>query len=770
MSRTTQHVFTVLVAAILLAPLARLHAAETPKDADARARKIVAQMTLDEKVSQMHGTKTKDIYRIVIGVPRLGIPDLLVTNGPAGFGPAGPGHQSAATALPAPIALAATWDLPAAREYGVVSASEAADFGNTFFEAPDVNIARVPQNGRTFEAYGEDPFLVSRLAVANIRGIQSQGIIANVKHYALNNQEENRHKVNADVDERTLREIYMPAFEASVKEGRVASFMGAYNKYLGVYCCENDVLLNQILRKDWGFRGFVTSDFGAVYSTVNTVLHGCDVEMPDDKYLGAPLKAAIQAGQIPMTAVDECLVRRFRTMMEIGVWDHPPARKPIPAEKNAKIAQRIAEEAVVLLRNEGGLLPLDAKKLKTVALIGPGAAEASTGGGGSSKVNPIVKVTKPLDGLRKRLGENVKITIYTGRGTAAAAAAAKEADVAIVMVRDAQTEGRDHELSLAKPQDELVEAVAAANPRTIVVVKSGGPVLMPWAENVPAIVEAWYPGEMDAEVVAAVLCGDCNPSGKLPISFAKRLADLPAHTPEQYPGVHNVAHYREGVMVGYRWYDQQKIAPLYAFGHGLSYSTFSYRNLKLSAEKLSSSSPQLTVEFDIANTGGPAGTEVAQVYLGLPSPAGVPQPPRQLKGFARAEIAPGKTASVRIPLDARAFSYWDVKTHGWKVAPGEYAVEVGSSSRDIRLKGRMTVELSDLTSLLDRRQRSMEMAQVRAADLLPPHHAENGSLLQVGDNGQRQQIIIDEKFQGAIQRIVRDQGANVGTHEVFGHD
>lgn len=671
--------------------------AGTPADAGARARKIVAQMTLDEKVSQMHGTdkrnaaNKRNVYRIVIGVPRLGIPDLLVTNGPAGFGPAGPGHQSRATALPAPIALAATWDLDAAREYGVISASEAADFGNTFFEAPDVNIARVPQNGRTFEAYGEDPFLVARLAVANIQGIQSQGIIANVKHYALNNQEKDRGKVNVDVDERTLREIYLPAFEAAVKEGNVASFMGAYNRYLGVYCCENDVLMNQILRKDWGFRGFVTSDFGAVHSTANTVLHGCDVEMPNDKYLGKGLKAAIESGKVPVSVIDECLVRRFRTMMEIGVWDHPPARKPIPAEKDAKAAQRIAEEGVVLLRNEGGLLPLDARSFNSLALIGPGAAEASTGGGGSSKVEPIVEVIEPLDGLRGRWGKK-PIEFYTGRGTAAAAAAAKKADVAIVMVRDAQTEGRDHALTLAKPQDELVAAVAAANPRTIVVVKTGGPILMPWAEKVPAIVQVWYPGEMDAEVVPAVLFGDCNPSGKLPITFPKRLADVPAHTPQQYPGVDLVAHYSEGVMVGYRWYDHEKIAPLFPFGHGLSYSTFGYHNLKLSAGKLTASAPELTVEFDVANVSGPAGTEVAQVYLGLPSLPDVPQPPRQLKGFARLCIEPAKTAHARVSLDARAFSYWDVTAHGWKVAPGEYTVQVGSSSRDIRLKGRVVVE------------------------------------------------------------------------------
>ncbi len=649
-------------------------------------------MTLDEKISQMHGTSTKTIFRIVTGVPRLGIPDLLVTNGPAGFGPAGPGHESPATALPAPISLASTWDIEGARQYGVIEAGEAADFGNTFFEAPDINIARVPQNGRTFEAYGEDPYLVGRLAVANILGIQSQGIIANVKHYAANNQETQRGSINVQVDERTLHEIYLPAFEASVKEGQVASFMGAYNKVNGVYCCENDVLLNQILRQQWGFRGFVTSDFGAVHSTVDSVLHGLDVEMPNDKYLGAPLKAAVEAGQVPVSVIDDHLTRRFRTMMQIGVWDHPPTRKPIPAAQNAAVALRLAEAGAVLLRNEGGLLPLKAGALHNVALIGPGAVTASTGGGGSSKVKPIVETTAPLDALRQSLGQGVNVTLYAGNDVAAAAEGAKAADIAIVMVNQNSSEGRDNELTIPRGQDALVEAVVAANPKTVVVLKTGGPVLMPWADKVPAILEAWYPGEEDGEAVAALLTGASNPSGKLPITFPKQATDVPAHTPEQYPGVGGTESYSEGVMVGYRWYDQQKLEPLFPFGHGLSYSTFAYSGLKLFSKKLRATAPALNVSFDIANRSAIAGVEIAQVYVGVPSLPDVPQPPRQLKGFARLSLpAKGKT-TARVSLDARSFSYWDVKSHGWKVAPGTYTVSVGASSRDIRLVGQITIE------------------------------------------------------------------------------
>ncbi len=685
MSRRLFPVFAILLSVV---PLARA------QDNDARARKIVAQMTLPEKIAQMHGTQTKGVFRIVVGLPRLGIPDLLVTNGPAGFGPAGPGHEGKATALPAPIALAATWDLDAAHDYGVIEGSESLDWGNTFLEAPDINIARVPQNGRTFEAYGEDPFLVGRLAVADIIAIQGQGIIANVKHYAANNQETKRNSVNAVIDERTLREIYLPAFEASVKEGHVASAMGAYNRVNGAYCCENDVLLNQILKKEWGFDGFVTSDFSAVQSTIPSVMAGLDVEMPKGKWFDQPLEAAVEAGKVPMAAIDESLVRRFRTMMKMGVWDHLPKQKPIPAAQNGEIACRLAEEGMVLLRNENNLLPLADGALKSVALIGPYAVMASTGGGGSSHVEPVYEVA-PMEGLQKRLGAGVTITLNDGKDIASAAADAAAADVAIVMVGDKQAEGKDHPITLSGNQDALIAAVANANKKTVVVLKSGGPILMPWAESVPAILEAWYPGEEDGNAVAAVLMGDANPSGKLPITFPKSLDDLPAHTPEQYPGTGpahlTVANYSEGVLVGYRWYDAQKIEPLFPFGFGLSYTTFAFSNLKLSSDTLTADNATLGVDFDIANAGARAGAEVGEVYLALPGLPGVIQPPHALKGFVRVTIKPGETAHGHVDLNARAFSYWDATTHGWKIAPGTYTISVGGSSRDLTLQGQVTV-------------------------------------------------------------------------------
>jgi beta-glucosidase len=661
--------------------------APQPADFDARAKQIVAQMTLDEKLDQLHGIRDTNNYRVVPGLPRLGIPALTVANGPAGVGPAGPGHEGNATALPAPITLAATWDVEAARTHGDVAGGEAVLLGNLLLESPDINIARTPHNGRTFESFGEDPFLSGRLAVAYVQGIQSHPIIANVKHFAGNNQEENRMRVNDVIDERTLRELYLPAFEAAIVEGHCASLMGAYNKVNGAYCCENDVLLNQILKGDWKFAGFVTSDFHAVHSTVPTAKAGLDLEMPTGIYFDQALKTAVASGEVPVSLLDEKLVRRFRTMMSRGVWDQPPARGPIPAE-HAAIAMKLGAEGIVLLKNAGGLLPLKAEAVHSMAVIGPFAARAMTGGGGSSHVTPILEVA-PVEGLQKLVGNGVKIVEDGGTNAATAAAAAKAADVAILMLGDRQAEGRDHPIALSADQNALAAAVLAANPHTVVVLKSGGPLLLPWADQAAAILEAWYPGEEDGDAVAAVLFGKINPSGKLPITFPRQEGDLPLRTAAQYPGTQDVAQYSEGLLVGYRWYDAQKIEPLFAFGHGLSYTAFTYKNLKVATP---TDARSVTVEFDLANTGGRAGAEVAQLYVGLPSLPNVPQPPRQLKGFRRVELAAGESAHVTMTLDARALSYWDATSHGWKVAPGTYAVWAAASSRDLRLTGTFDVK------------------------------------------------------------------------------
>jgi beta-glucosidase len=671
-------------------------------DYDARARELVSQMTLDEKITELHGVGSKEHKRLVAGIPRLNIPPLKVANGPCGVGPGDEPHQLPATALPAPISLAATWDVSLANEYGVIIGKEARDLGDDLLEGPDINIARIPQNGRTFEAFGEDPYLVGQLSVNEIHGIQSQGEIANVKHYAANNQETNRFTVNEVVSERALREIYLPAFEASIVQGHSASLMSAYPQVNGQFCCQNNELETRILKDEWNFPGFITSDFGAVHSTVPSAMAGLDLEMPDGKYFGEALKEAVQSGQVPMSVIDDKLIRRFRTMMQYGLFDNhlPPGQ--IPVQADGAEAGRIAEDGMVLLKNDGGELPLNADTLHSIAVIGPFAGKAMTGGGGSSHVLPLYTV-KPVDGIQQRAGAKVEVKFNDGTNIDEAVSLAKSADVAIVMVGDHETEGRDHSIALAGKQDELVEAIAAANPHTIVVLKTGTAVLMPWVDKVPAILEAWYPGEEDGNAVAAVLFGDVNPSGKLPLTFPKELADLPANTPEQYPGVDGEVHYSEGIFVGYRHYDAKQIAPLFPFGYGLSYTTFSYTNLTITTHNKPAdvayignqykffSKPVVDVEFDVSNTGDRAGKEIVQLYLELPSAPNVPQPLRQLKHFAKVPLQPGQTAHVRFELDGQSLACWDDDYYAWTALPGTYRVMVGDSSRNTPLEGTFSV-------------------------------------------------------------------------------
>lgn len=672
---------------LLMTGASRLHA----EDADTRARELVSKMTLPEKIEELHGIQNATYYRYVPPIPRLGIPAFHIANGPAGVGPAGDDPQLPATAMPSPILLASTWDTDLAKRYGVVIGSESKDLDEDLLEAPDINIARVPQNGRTFEAFGEDPYLVAQMSVNEIQGIQSQHVIANVKHYAANNQETQRGSINAVIDERTLHELYLPAFEASIKQGQVASIMGAYNKVNGTYCCENPELLNQILKKDWGFKGFVTSDFGAVHSTAPSALAGLDLEMPTGKYFGTNLEAAVKSGKIPMSVIDDKLIRRFRTMMEFGFFDQPTnqsaLRQPIPAQADGREALQVAEEGMVLLKNNKKELPLDPAHLQTIAIIGPYAGKAMTGGGGSSHVVPLYTVA-PVDGIQQRVGSNVKVTFADGSNVVEAVALARAADVAIVMVGDNTTEGRDHSLELGGNQDQLIEAVAKVNKHTVIVLKTGSPILMPWVNQVPAILEAWYPGEEDGHAVAAVLFGDVNPSGKLPITFPESLADLPANTKEQYPGIKGAAHYSEGVFVGYRHFDAEKIEPLFPFGYGLSYTTFKYKNLTVSSRNISTnlnSESEVTIGFDVINTGKIAGEETTELYAGFPSTSAVPQPPLQLKGFQKVALTPAQTKHIQMKLAPGSFTYWNTEIHDWSIMPGEYRIIVGSSSRDIRL-------------------------------------------------------------------------------------
>lgn len=661
---------------------------------DARARAIVAQMTLDEKILEVHGVGgASPNLRIVPAVPRLGIPAFVITNGPAGVSYGTISPRTPATALPAPLALAASWDTTLGKGYGTVIGQEAKILGNDLVEGPDMNLARIPQNGRTFENLGEDPFLAGQLAVSEIQGIQGQGTIAEAKHYVGNDQETNRQTSNSVIDERTLRELYLAPFEMSVKQGNVGAVMCAYPQVNGQWSCESPVLLQQILKGEWNFQGLVTSDFGAAHTTAGAALNGMDLEMASGKLFGSALKTAVQAGTVPMSVLDDKLIRRFRTTMQLGLWDNPPvAQSAIPsaiATANGITSRTIGQASSVLLKNSANLLPLSASKIHSIALIGLSswAGAAKSGGGGTAGVHPIYTVT-PLQGLQNQ-APNATITSNDGTNLTSAAAAAKAADVAIVMVGDARKEGADFAISLSDNQDALISAVAAANKNTIVIVKSGSVVLMPWVNQVSSILEAWYPGEEDGNVVASLLFGATNPSGKLPITFPQSVSDLPASTPAQYPGVTNSAgidqvNYSEGLDMGYHYYDAKNITPLFPFGFGLSYTTYTYSNLKITT----GSGNTATATFDITNTGSRSGSEIAQLYVSQPAAAG--EPPRQLKGFQKLMLAPGATGHASIALDARAFQHWDSNTHNWIIAPGTYQIQVGSSSRDLLLQGSIT--------------------------------------------------------------------------------
>lgn len=665
---------------------------------------IVSQMALSDDSTELHGIQDTNDYRVVPGIASLGIPLLNITNGPAGVTNGGPGHSGYATALPAPIALAATWDTHLANQYGTVVGSEAYDLANGFMEGPDINIARTLQNGRTFESFGEDPYLTGQIAVADIEGIQSQGVIAEAKHFAANNQETNRMTVNEIIDERTLREIYLPAFESSVVQGGAGAVMCAYNMVNGTYMCENNLLLNEILKTQWGFNGFVTSDFGATHSTVASANSGLDLEMPTGIYFTAsPIQTAVANNQITQTTINGMLSRRFQTMMRFNIFPNAPAFTGISAAAetaNGVTARQIAEAGMVLLKNNGGILPLNAGKLQNIAVIGPYAGAAMTGGGGSSKVVPLYTVT-PKAGIQNRAGASVTVTYLDGSSIPSAVTAAQAASVAIVMVGDSEAEGADDPISLSGNQDALVEAIVAANPNTIVVMKSGTAILMPWAASVPAILQAWYPGEEDGNAVASVLFGDVNPSGKLPLTIPVSASDpdppADGSAPSQYPGVLvggvPTATYSEGVFVGYRHYDQSNIAPLFPFGFGLSYTTFSFSNLSVNPSSFTftgNPNQTVTVSFNVTNTGSVSGAEVAQVYVGMPSTA-VPEPPKWLKGFQKVPLAPGQIGQVQVPLNMRSFAYWDITSESWKVVPGTYQIMVGDSSRNIELQSAITI-------------------------------------------------------------------------------
>ncbi|MGH6655996.1 MAG: discoidin domain-containing protein, partial [Actinocrinis sp.] len=598
-----------------------------------RVAQLLSQMTLAQKISMLHGTGASSPYiGDTAAIPALCIPAMGLQDGPAGVGDG----MGGVTQMPAPITEAATFDTALEQQYGAAIGAEFSAKGANVDLGPTTNIIRDPRWGRAFETFSEDPYLSSQMVVADVRGVQSQGVMAQVKHAAVYNQETNHNGPadNAIVDARTLNEIYLPAFESSVTQGATASVMCAYSTINGVYACQNPSVLNTPLYQESNFGGFVTSDWGGAHSTVDSVNGGMTMEMPNGYFYADFLSQAVANGQVSTAQIDTMVTRVLTQMFAFGLFDHAPVGSPsatVTTPAHAQVALKGAEEGTVLLKNSG-ILPLSASSLSSVAVIGvDGGAGTQTIGGGSATVTSP-GTTWPLTGLQNRLaGTGVTVTYNDGSNQSSAASLAASSSVAVVFASDNYgNEGSDTStIGLPNNQDSLISAVAAANPNTIVVLNDNDAILMPWLNSVKAVFEGFYDGQGWGTAIAALLFGDVNPSGHLPVTFPTALSQVPASTAAQWPGANNQVQYSEGLKVGYRWYDSQNLAPLFPFGYGLSYTNFSFGNLQVGALN----NGQATVTATVTNTGSRAGTEVAQLYVGDPASAG--EPPHQLKGFQR---------------------------------------------------------------------------------------------------------------------------------------
>jgi beta-glucosidase len=692
---------------------------QNPKLAiDSRVDDLLARMTPDEKLDMFSGAGWMDTRANT----RLGIPAIHMTDGPMGIRswafPGEPDTPStpksvAATAFPAGIAMAATWNPELVTEQGRVLGRQALALGRDQLLGPTVNIQRTPLWGRNFESYGEDPWLTSRMAVAWISGVQEQGVIATVKHFAVNNQEFRRNTLNVLITDRALEEIYLPAFRASVEEAGVWSVMSSYNKVNSSWAAENPVLLNDILKRKWGFRGFVVSDWAGTHSTADSLNSGLDLEMPgavvmpalqklfqafpggnpgfDGGYLTKeklkPLVASgtVAAGKISALTIDDSLRRILRAMFGSGIFDRTRTTGgKVDTPEQREVARVAAVQSIVLLKNENNTLPILKTAVRSIAVIGSSADAVPPAGGGSSLVTPA-NTSKPLDAIRARAGNDFKVEFR--QGGPAAVELAKRSDLAIIFAGNtAEVEAGMFDrktLSLPAGQNELLAAVAKVNKRTIVVLNVGAPVVMqPWLALAPAVLNAWFPGEEGPSAIASVLFGDANPSGKLPVTFPKRIEDTAAFG--NYPGVNDQVSYDEGIYVGYRHFDKHKIEPLFPFGHGLSYTTFEYSDLRIYPQT-PRTDQLIQVMLKLKNSGPRAGAEVVQLYL-RDVQASVDRPLKELKAFRRVELQPGETRDLSFTLDQRALSFFDPLAKEWTSEPGEFEVLVGSSSSDIKLK------------------------------------------------------------------------------------
>jgi beta-glucosidase len=728
-STFTTKLAVFIVAMLCLLQYAKAQTTLSEAAIDKKINALISQMTLEEKVRMLHGNSSFTSA----GIPRLGIPELVMSDGPHGVRTEhgrGWGElknvNDSGTYLPVGIALASTWNLALGYDYGKVLGSEAKYRGKDVILGPGINIMRSPLNGRNFEYQSEDPFLISRFTVGYIKGVQSQGTSACVKHWLANNEEVDRGRVDVQMSDRALHEIYLPGFKAAVIEAGVNTIMGAYNKFRGQFCTHNEYL-NKILKTDWGFKGVMMSDWGAVHNTREALLYGTDLEMGTDLvlksnnvsqtsvggvaqtvydrfFLADSALMMVKEGKIPVVVIDDKVKRILRVMFLSSTFT-----KSSPGEYGSAahiaVAKKVAQESIVLLKNEENILPLKTS-IQSIAVIGANADRKNALGGGSSQVRPLYEIT-PLQGIRNIVPS---VTINYAQGytierkavpTEAqineAVEAAKKSDAAIIVCgwthgydyskwndNAYDAEGTDKpDMKMPFGQDELIKAVIKANPKTIVVLIGGGPVDMTgWINDTKGIISAWYGGMEGGNALAEVIFGKINPSGKLPVSFPKVLEDVPAHKLGDFPGKNGVAVYREDIFVGYRYYDTYKVVPQFEFGFGLSYTNFAYKNLKVTK----AANGNVTVSFTITNTGKVYGGEVAQLYVHKES-SSIKRADKELKGFQKIFLQPGETKTVSIQLSKDAFQYYDESINGWNSEKRLYQLQVGASSRLIKLTG-----------------------------------------------------------------------------------
>ena len=711
---------------------------DSSKPIEERVEDALSRLTLEEKVALTHA-QSKFCSP---GVARLGIPEFWMTDGPHGIRPevlwdeweqAGWTNDSC-VAFPALTCLAASWDPEIARLYGKSIGEEARYRNKTVLLGPGVNIYRSPLNGRNFEYMGEDPYLAGKMVVPYVQGVQQNGVAACVKHYALNNQEVNRHTTNVIVDDRALYEIYLPAFKAAVQEGNAWAIMGSYNLYKNQHGCHNQYLLNDILKGEWGFDGVVVSDWGGVHNTQEAITNGLDMEFGswtnglsngasnayDNYYLADPYLKLIREGKVGTKELDD-KVRRILRLAYRTTMDRNRPYGSLCSEAHFAAARSIGEEGIVLLQNRNDLLPIDLNRAKRIVVIGENAIKMMTVGGGSSSLKVKYELST-LDGIRKRVGDQAEVIYargYVGDPSgeyngvksgqdledsrspeeliAEAVAVAKEADYVIFiggLNKSAHQDCEDadrKELGLSYGQDKVITALAKANKNLIVVNISGNAIAMPWVKEVPAIVQAWYLGSEAGSAIASVLTGDVNPSGKLPFTFPASLQDVGAHKLGEYPGTPRSdgspivdQKYNEGIFVGYRWVDKEKTKPLFSFGHGLSYTTFAYGKA-VADKKVMGQDETLTITLPVTNTGCREGSEVIQLYIS-DLQSSLPRPVKELKGFSKVKLAPGETREVTFTIGKEALSFFDDTRHEWVAEPGKFEAWIGASSTDIRNK------------------------------------------------------------------------------------